>query len=234
MDENISHVYNIQLGINLAEVLSPQNKEGIKYMLGVQSDADLPEAYLNFVWNKIKGHLEDDPVLSKMTVLDTRVLPYEEPDMDMPVGSESGSGESDDTVPEAQSEDLEQANSVEDDDKPMTLDEYKALEDSNDVDENDSDKEQIEESDINPDEKLLIDSINDKLEDIESRNEDNEVLTIKVNDVFKDTIDIHVVDKNIKEDNYVLAYDEELGEDIAAIEFMDVYGRTDTEKVKTK
>ncbi len=203
-------------------------------MLGVQSDADLPEAYLNFVWNKIKGHLGDDPVLNKMTVLDTRVLPYEEPDMDMPVGSESGFGESDDTVPEAQSEDLEQANSVEDDDKPMTLDEYKALEDSNDVDENDSDKEPVEESGINPDEKLLIDSINDKLEDIESRNEDNEVLTIKVNDVFKDTIDIHVVDKNIKEDNYVLAYDEELGEDIAAIEFMDVYGRTDTEKVKTK
>ncbi len=203
-------------------------------MLGVQSDADLPEAYLNFVWNKIKGHLGDDPVLNKMTVLDTRVLPYEEPDMDMPVGSESGFGESDDTVPEAQSEDSEQAKSVEDDDKPMTLDEYKALEDSNDVDENDSDKEPVEESGINPDEKLLIDSINDKLEDIESRNEDNEVLTIKVNDVFKDTIDIHVVDKNIKEDNYVLAYDEELGEDIAAIEFMDVYGRTDVEKVKTK
>lgn len=71
MNNQPTHILDIKLGLDLTELLSPENKPGVKAYLGVKNDSELVEALAQDRYKKVMAalsNLNDMPVVSAQFV----------------------------------------------------------------------------------------------------------------------------------------------------------------------
>ena len=56
-----THNLDIRLGVDLSELVKPQNIEGAKVALGASSDTDLAERFLNCVYQAVGSAISNFP-----------------------------------------------------------------------------------------------------------------------------------------------------------------------------
>lgn len=54
-EDNFTHVFQVQLGVDLGKILSLEKIEGLKQLLEVDSDEEVTEAYLKFILEKVES-----------------------------------------------------------------------------------------------------------------------------------------------------------------------------------
>lgn len=69
-EDNLSHVFQIQLGVDLRKNLSLEKVEGMKQVLEVDTDEEVTEAYLKFILSKIESAVAKQG----FTIVDGRLI----------------------------------------------------------------------------------------------------------------------------------------------------------------
>ena len=210
--EDISHVYDIKLGINLADSLKPERKEGIKYLLNVLNDADLPETYMNYIWTRLKEKIEKDPVLSKLIVLDVtlNVIPEEAPT--------TKSTEEPKVVPATVQDNSSAVTNADDSEKSTKQidQEFKAKD-------SDMEAEKLSErSGLNPDERMLVDSVQEVLQEIITDDSEVDLESVNFNSELKSTVELDNIIESLT-DTLMYGFKDMDGK-IAEIKYNDRFG----------
>lgn len=208
--EDISHVYDIKLGINLADSLKPERKEGIKYLLNVLNDADLPETYMNYIWTRLKEKIEKDPVLSRLIVLDVTLnaLPEEAPTTkptEEPIVVPA-------TVQDNSSVDADNGEKF-----TKQIDrEFKAKETEVEA------EKLSERSGLNPDERMLVDSVQKVLQEIITDDSEVDLESVNFNSELKSTVELDNIIESLT-DTLMYGFKDMDGK-IAEIKYNDRFG----------
>lgn len=210
--EDISHVYDIKLGINLADSLKPERKEGIKYLLNVLNDADLPETYMNYIWTRLKEKIEKDPVLSKLIVLDVTLnaLPEEAPT--------TKSTEEPKVVPATVQDNSSAVTNADNSEKSTKQidQEFKAKD-------SDMEAEKLSErSGLNPDERMLVDSVQKVLQEIITDDSEVDLESVNFNSELKSTVELDNIIESLT-DTLMYGFKDMDGK-IAEIKYNDRFG----------